>query len=198
MASIAEELRHHSPSDVLSMAVAFVTTRLFFPGAILVRRPFHIRDKKRLSYGAGFTTGRNCRFELFGEGRIALGKNCRIGDNVHIVASESVILGDECLLASKIFISDTSHGDYGTRGCDPAIPPNDRPLTSSPVTIGDNVWLGENVVILPGVTIGDGCVVGANATVTRDLPSNCVAVGSPAHPVKRYDKDSRCWIGSRG
>ena len=104
------------------------------------------------------------------------------------------MIGEECLFASKIFISDTSHGSYGEEGDDPSTPPNDRPLVSSPVTIGDNVWLGENVVVLPGVTIGSGCVVGANSTVSRSLPPACVAVGSPARPVKRYDYDAARWV----
>ena len=197
MASLLSELRHHSPSDILSMGISFVFTRLFFPGATLVRRPFHIRDKSRLTYGAGFTTGRNCRFELFGRGRIEMGSNCRIGDNVHIVSSELVSIGEECLFASKVFISDTSHGDYGENGCNPTMPPNDRPLVASPVKIGDNVWLGENVVVLSGVTIGAGCVVGANATVSRDIPPECIAVGSPARPVKRYDHDLGSWVRIR-
>lgn len=194
MASLVDELRYHSPSDVLSMGVSFLFSRLFYPEATLVRRPFHIRGRKNLEYAPGFTTGRNCRFELFGKGRVILGRNCRIGDNVHLVASDSVVIGDECLFASKIFISDTSHGSYGEEGDDPSIPPNDRPLVSSPVTIGDNVWLGENVVVLPGVTIGSGCVVGANSTVSRSLPPLCVAVGSPARPVKRYDYDTARWV----
>ena len=61
------------------------------------------------------------------------------------------------------------------------------------VKIGKNVWLGDNVVILPGVTVGDGCVIGANAVVTKDIPDYTVAGGCPAKPLKKYDFDARTW-----
>lgn len=194
MPSLLKELKMHSVSDIIGMGFSFVSTKLFYRGATLVRRPFHIRGKANLSFQPGFTTGRNCRFEMFGDGRIALGKNCRIGDNVHLAALESISIGDDCLFASKIFISDLSHGEYGANGCVPSVPPNDRPLVGSPVVIGDNVWLGENVVVLQGVTIGNGVVVGANSTVSRDLPDNCIAVGSPARPIKQYSDQVGGWV----
>ena len=55
---------------------------------------------------------------------------------------------------------------------------------ATPITMGDNVWLGAGVIVLPGVTIGDNTVVGAGALVTSDLPANVLAVGSPAHAVR--------------
>ena len=55
---------------------------------------------------------------------------------------------------------------------------------AEPVTIGDDVWLGGNVTILPGVSIGNNVVIGAGSVVTKDIPSNCVAVGNPCKPVK--------------
>lgn len=55
---------------------------------------------------------------------------------------------------------------------------------AQPITIGDNVWLGGGVIVLPGVTIGENTVVGAGAIVSRDLPANVVAVGNPARVVK--------------
>jgi len=55
----------------------------------------------------------------------------------------------------------------------------------SPITIGDNVWLGGGVIVCPGVTIGDNTVVGAGAVVTKDLPANVVAVGNPARVIRQ-------------
>ena len=72
--------------------------------------------------------------------------------------------------------------------------PAERPLDSDPVVIGHRVWLGENVVVLPGVTIGDGCVVGSGAVVCKSLPENCVAVGVPARPVKVFDEHAGSWV----
>lgn len=74
-ASIISELGKHSLSDIVSMGCAFIATKLFYPGATLVRRPFHIRQKANLSYGPGFTTGHGCRFEMFEDGVIELGRN---------------------------------------------------------------------------------------------------------------------------
>lgn len=192
--SLFSEVAKYSISDICLMGYSFVLTKAFYPKARLVRRPISVRQKSGFKYGEGLTTGRNCRIEIFGDGEIVTGKNCRIGDNVHIVASERVTIGEECLFASKIFISDTSHGSYGESGSLPTEPPNERTLDSNPVSIGDNVWLGENVVVLSGVSIGDGCIVGSNAVVTKSIPCNCIAVGSPARPIKRYDAKTGAWI----
>lgn len=193
----------YSLSEIAKMTYSLVMTRLFYPKALLVRRPFHLRGKPRFEYGEGLTTGYNCRIEAFGKGRhdqatrLRIGKNCKIGDNVHIAASESIAIGDDCLFASKIFISDCSHGTYSStdpeRVSSPDTLPNDRELVSSPVTIGDRVWLGENVCILSGVRIGNGCIIGANSVVTKSIPDNTIAVGSPAKPIKQWDESSRSW-----
>ncbi|WP_363315970.1 DapH/DapD/GlmU-related protein [Chryseobacterium sp.] len=58
-----------------------------------------------------------------------------------------------------------------------------------PITVGDNVWLGGNVVVLPGVTIGSNSVIGAGSIVTKDIPSNVVAVGNPCKVVKNLEEN---------
>lgn len=141
MASMLKELKMHSLSDIVSMGFSFIATKLFYPGATLVRRPFHIRQKSNLRFEPGFTTGHGCRFEMFDEGVIELGRNCRIGDNVHLAALHKITIGDDCLFASKIFISDLSHGSYGREGCRSAglprtiVPSWDRRLLSA-ITCG--------------------------------------------------------------
>ena len=62
----------------------------------------------------------------------------------------------------------------------------DKPL---PVKIGDDVWIGRRVIILPGVTIGDGCIIGAGAVITKDIPPYSVVVGVPAKVVRRRKDD---------
>lgn len=189
-------------SETISTAYALIFTKLFYKGARLIRRPFYCRGKYRLQISEGFTTGYNCRFDLLGDEtdklnkKLLFGKNCKIGDNVHIVASERVNIGDNCLMASKIFISDTSHGNYTKNANDssPNIPPDERPLYIKPVNIGNNVWIGENVCILLGVSIGDGCIIGANSVVNIDVPNNCIVVGSPARVTKRWNSDLGFWM----
>ena len=66
-------------------------------------------------------------------------------------------------------------------------PRRDKWEAASPITIGDNVWLGGGAIVLPGVTIGDNTVVGAGAVVTRDLPPNVVAVGNPARVIRAVE-----------
>ena len=55
---------------------------------------------------------------------------------------------------------------------------------AKPITVGNNVWFGGNVCVMPGVTIGDNCVIGAGSVVTKDIPSDSVAVGNPCKVLK--------------
>lgn len=181
----------YSPSELVKNAWSLLCTKLFFRPARLVRRPVYLRGRRGMRFGPGFTTGYRCRFEIFGPGeKLVIGRNCKLGDAVHIVASQHVELGDDCLLASHIFISDTDHG--GPDG-DPTVSPDSRPLVGKPTVIGSRVWLGEGVCVLPGARIGDGCIIGAHAVVKGEIPPNTVAVGAPARPVKRYHFDTQKW-----
>jgi lipopolysaccharide O-acetyltransferase len=79
----------------------------------------------------------------------------------------------------------------------PSTPPVRRRLSQGqPVRIGANVWLGDGVVVLPGVSIGEGSIVGANSVVSRDLPSGVIAVGAPATPIKVYDAAQARWVAT--
>lgn len=184
-------------SEFLSNVYSLIVTKLFYKGARLIRRPIYIRGKSSLRFERGLTTGHGCRFDLPGNGEptLLIGKNCEMGDGVHIVAHEKVIIGDNCLMASKIFISDTNHGEYsGAAQSSPETPPNRRALNTSPVKIGNNVWIGENVVILLGIEIGDGCIIGSNSVVKKSIPQNCIAAGIPAKIIKTYCEEEKSWI----
>lgn len=188
---------YYTLSELTKTAYALVVTKLFYPRASLIRRPFYLRGGRRVSFGRGFRTGYRCRIETFGERddvsiKLSIGENCHIGDNVHIAAAQRVTIGDNCLLASHIFISDCSHGD--TAESAPAQHPEQRPLVSKPTEIGDNVWIGENVCVLMGARIGTGCIVGANSVVNREFPDYCVIAGSPARIIKRYDFTESKWM----
>lgn len=191
-------MHRYSPSEFVRNAVALLLTKAFFPGARLVRRPVFIRGRRHAIFGQGLTTGYGCRFDLGGSKHdgtlLTVGRDCYLGDNVHIVASERVEIGDNCLMASHVFISDVSHGRYqGMAQSRPDSNPNLRPLHSRPVTIGDNVWIGENVCVLPGVSIGNGCIVNANAVVTKSVPVGCIVAGLPARVIKRWSEDTGEW-----
>ena len=151
-----------------------------------------------MKIGSGFTTGVGCRLEAYPEKDnkvLVIGDNFQMNDYVHITAMESVKIGENVLFASKIYISDCSHGSYAGDENDssPLEIPKNRKMVSKPVTIEDNVWLGEFVSVLPGVTIGKGTIVGANSVVSKNLPPNVIAVGSPAIPIKKYNFETQKW-----
>lgn len=106
-----------------------------------------------------------------------------------------VNIGNNVLMASKIFISDNNHGSYsgGFAQSNPEIAPINRIYNVKSVFIEDNVWIGEAVTILPGVRIGKGSIIGANSVVTKDIPPFCIAVGIPSKVIKKYDFDLNEW-----
>lgn len=183
----------------IKLLISSIYTKLFFNQARLIRLPFDIRNKKSIKIGNGFTTGFGCRLEAYPQKDISepiliFGENVEINDYVHIAVGEKIVIGDNVLIASKVFISDLNHGTY--RGENPDSPlstPNSRKLSTTPIVIKDNVWIGEGVCIMPGVTIGYGCVIGALSVVTKDIPDYSIAVGSPAKVVKEYDFESKKW-----
>ena len=180
----------YSFSEFLKTAYSLVLTKLTLPQARLVRRPVYIRGKKSLGGAENLTAGRFCRFDLDGRKKtLYIGEGCEFGDMTHIVALRKVVIGDHVLAASKCFISDTSHGVYkGMMQDRPGDPPGKRKLAAVPVKIGNNVWIGENTVILAGASIGDGCIIGANSVVCSDIPAGCIAAGVPAEAIKKYDR----------
>ena len=185
-------IKQYSVSNKFYMFCCFLRTRLFYKGVKIIRFPFDIRYAKNIQIGNGVSIGRMCRFEVAPEGaignqkRIKIGDNFRINDFVHIAAYQSVEIGCEGGIGSRSFITDLNHGDF-TEGVpfDITVPHRLRPISSKPVKIGNNVWIGENVVIMPGVSIGRGCVIGANSTVTKSIPDYAVAAGSPAKIIRR-------------
>ena len=192
---------NYSPIEFITTMAALVLTKLSYKDARLIRRPFYCRGRRRMKYGKGLTTGYSCRFDLLGNRadnkiKLVIGTNCKMGDYVHIVANDEVIIGDDCLMASKVFISDTNHGEYNGISLEssPDIPPDERPLHMKKVYIGNKVWIGENVCILPGVTIGNGCIVSANSVVTKDIPNNTIVAGIPAVVIKKWDSKNSKWI----
>ncbi|RFM26662.1 DapH/DapD/GlmU-related protein [Deminuibacter soli] len=192
-------LKRYGLFGALRVFLSLVYTKIFFPQARLIRVPFDIRNRKFIRIGKDFTTGYGCRIEVFPRSEasgtcMAIGDNVQINDYVHISAVESLTIGNNVLIASKVFISDHNHGSYTLESSDsPLSIPANRPLPSKPVRIEDNVWIGESVCVLPGVTIGAGCVIGALSVVTRSIPPYSIAVGSPAKVVKVFNMETQVW-----
>jgi acetyltransferase-like isoleucine patch superfamily enzyme len=118
------------------------------------------------------------------EGRISIGGGSLLNLNVMVAAVESVTIGEHCMLANGCLVTDGNH-----RFDDPATPVPWQGFTSrGPVTIGDNTWLGANVVVTSGVTIGRRAVIGANSVVTEDVPEFTIAAGAPARMIKQITR----------
>ncbi|MCK5704637.1 MAG: hypothetical protein KAI29_25970 [Cyclobacteriaceae bacterium] len=184
---------------MLRLLCYYIRTKLFFQSSRLIRFPIEIRGKRYIDFGKQLTTGVGCRIEGFplnNKGKIIkFGNNIEINDYVHIAGIKSITIGDNVLIASKVFISDIQHGNYtGSKEHDsPNSRPNDRLLSANPVTIEENVWIGENVTILKGVTIGKGSIIGANSVVTKSIPKGTIATGIPAKAVKKFNENSNKW-----
>ena len=128
--------------------------------------------------------------------QIVFGDRVQLNDYVHIGAIEKILIGDDVLIASRVFISDHNHGCYSgdAEHSSPEQLPDKRVLVARPVTIGHRVWIGENASILPGVTIGDGAIIGAGSVVTANVNANTIVVGNPARVIKVFDPLQQCWL----
>ena len=177
-------IKGYSLSHSLYLAVCLCFTKIFYRRFRLVRLPFRFRKMGRLRGGLGLTTGVNCRIDIFKEGTLVLADNIQLNDHVHIACADMISIGKNVLMASRVYISDHDHDLYS--GLEN---PQDWPLKTSQVKIGDNCWIGEGVCILKGVSIGSGCVIGANAVVTKSFPDNCVIGGVPAKILKMVNSN---------
>ena len=139
--------------------------------------------------------GKQCRINglIYSQshGKISIGDWCAISRNVQIRSLKSISIGDYTAVSANVIIQDNNSHPLcpSFRKVRSQMPVGHeihlwRWSESAPITIGCNVWIGENARICKGVTIGDNSVIGANSVVTKDIPANCVAVGNPARVVK--------------
>ncbi len=109
--------------------------------------------------------------------QISIGKRFFANFNFVVLDEAHVTIGDDCFIGPNVSIYTACHST------DP-VERNSRREWAKPVIIGNNVWIGGSVTILPGVTIGDNVTIGAGSVVTRDIPSDSVAVGNPCKVIK--------------
>lgn len=111
---------------------------------------------------------------------ITFGDNFYANHNLVILDGAKVTFGDNVFVAPDCGFYTAGHPlDYVRR--------NKGLEYAKPITVGDNVWIGGGVKVAPGVTIGSNVVIGAGSVVVKDIPDNCVAVGTPCKPVKKLD-----------
>lgn len=117
------------------------------------------------------------------------GVNIRVGDrffanfNFTVLDEAYVTIGDDVFIGPNVSLYTACHST------DP-VERNTRREWAEPITIGNNVWIGGSVTVLPGVTIGDNCTIGAGSVVTKDIPANSIAVGNPCRVIKKVGQES--------
>lgn len=135
------------------------------------------------------SVGKNCYIEP--PLRANWGCHTHLGDNVYanfnltLVDDTHIYIGDHVMIGPNVTIATAGH---------PLAPELRRDIAqfNIPVHIGNNVWIGANSVVLPGVTIGENSVIGAGSVVTKDIPANVVAVGNPCRVLREigeHDKE---------
>ena len=111
---------------------------------------------------------------------IEVGKNFFANYNCTLIDVAKITIGDNCMFGPNVAIYTAGHPLH-------PVTRNSMYEYGKPVTIGDNVWLGGNTVICPGVTIGDNVVIGAGSVVTKDIPPNVIAYGNPCKVVRNIE-----------
>jgi len=152
----------HLPSNYYPFGNFFNKVRIF-----LLKK--NIKIGKKTIIQTGF------RFGM--KGKIIIGSDCRINENVYI---QSAIIGNYVLIAPNVSILASSHIFSDTSV--PILTQGDTP--PNPVIIEDDVWIGRNAILLPGIKIGRGAIIGAGAVVTKDIPKYAIVGGIPAKLLK--------------
>jgi acetyltransferase-like isoleucine patch superfamily enzyme len=170
-----------SPISIVRLLVRRFCLRLKglrFGRGLILEGNIEVTAPRNVQLGHCVRLGKDVYLGAWPEGELIVGDHSYIGRWTIILAHQSVIIGNDCLIAPGCHITDVSHG----------IAPGElirkQPLVSKPVRIGNDVWVGAGSSILPGVTIADGAVVGARSVVTHDVPDGAIVVGAPARVVR--------------
>lgn len=140
-------------------------------------KPSQTKEKQTLLKNMFKSMGENCYIETpfyanWGGKNVSLGDNVYANFNLVLVDDTYITIGDNVMLGPNVVLSTGTH----------PVEPNIRRKQAQfnlPIIIEDNVWIGANVVVMPGVTIGENSVIGAGSVVTKNIPKNSVAMGSP-------------------
>ncbi|MBQ4562089.1 MAG: sugar O-acetyltransferase [Clostridia bacterium] len=159
-------------------------------------RPTELEKRGKMLKEMFCEIGENCYIEPpfhanFGGKHVHFGKNIYANFNLTLVDDTHIYVGDYTMFGPNVTVASAGH---------PILPElrEQAYQYNMPVHIGKNCWLGAGVIVLPGVTIGDNTVVGAGSVVTKDLPSNVVAVGNPCRVLREInDRDKEFYFKDR-
>ncbi|QII12843.1 putative galactoside O-acetyltransferase [Candidatus Kuenenia stuttgartiensis] len=122
--------------------------------------------------------------------KIIIGNRVTATGNLQIGALSEISIEDDVMFASNVQITDGFHGYENAN--EPY--KYQKMFRIAPIRVKRGCWIGQNVVILPGVTIGELTIIGANSVVTKNIPDRCIAVGSPAKVIKTWDENTQRWV----
>ncbi|MDD7753246.1 MAG: sugar O-acetyltransferase [Clostridiales bacterium] len=188
------------------------TGELYLPGDVEIMKEQQICLDKLYDYNMTRPTESEKRQELLKEMFAEIGEDCYIEPPFHANFGGKHVHFGKCVYANFNFTAvDDTHiyvGDYTMFGPNVILATAGHPILpelrqeayqyNMPVHIGKNCWLGAGVIVLPGVTIGDNTVIGAGSVVTKDIPSNVVAVGNPCRVLREInDHDKEYYFKNR-
>ena len=154
-----------------------------------IGKPCFIEGARRISIGKRTRIFPGVRMEAIGRGRIIIGNNCAIEQNVHITSMNSdLVIGDNVTIAANTFITNLDH-EY--KDINKSV--MDQVHILSETRIGEGCFLGYGVAIQAGTILGNHCIVGTNAVVKGHYPDYCVLVGCPAKLIKQYNIATGEW-----
>ena len=158
-----------------------------FGNGSLLAPGINLLSAQHISIGNHSSIMRHCVLETCPNAglhpQLEIGDNVSLGEYSHITCARKVVIGNGVLTGRFVLITDNSHGSSYKE--EMISPPLTRPIHSNgAVIIGNNVWIGDKVTILPNVTVGEGAIVAANTVVTKDVPAYTVVAGCPAKVVK--------------
>jgi acetyltransferase-like isoleucine patch superfamily enzyme len=153
----------------------------FPPGAVFGEGGIEVGDDTLIGQQVTLSAGTLPGQDLFELTLLTIGDRCVIGRGSHIVAHQSVEIGDDVWTGPYVYITDQNHGYE-----DPDVPIGNQFPVNRPVSIGAGSWLGAGAIILPGARIGRNVVVAAGAVVRGDVPDRCVRAGVPAKIVREH------------
>ena len=181
------------------------TGELYLPGDVEIMKEQQICLDKLYDYNMTRPTESEKRQELLKEMFAEIGEDCYIEPPFHANWGGKHVHFGKCVYANFNFTAvDDTHiyvGDYTMFGPNVILATAGHPILpklrqeayqyNMPVHIGKNCWLGAGVIVFPGVTIGDNTVIGAGSVVTKDIPSNVVAVGNPCRVLREINEHDK-------
>ncbi|MFI6731979.1 acyltransferase [Nonomuraea sp. NPDC050451] len=156
----------------------------FPPGAIFGERWIEIGDHTLIGERVSLSCGMGPGLDLGPESILRIGGGCSIGRGSHIVAHQSIDIGDDVFTGPYVYITDQNHV-YD----DPEVPIGRQWPRNSPVSIGSGSWIGAGAIILPGTRLGRQCVVAGGAVVRGEFPDHSVVAGVPAKLIRGYSSE---------